>query len=130
MSVFRVFSCLGCVFFFVAFSQGASAQCITTVMKYCSNEQFSNPCSEPCNAVGNECGLWVDHDYNLVYSGVENAPTGMDQFATYPNPRWCGTVKKCKCLAHPLTGATCTRSFENYSDYWVSEMYATGYECP
>jgi hypothetical protein len=128
MRVFRVFSFFGCALLFIAFSQGASAQCIVQVMAYCSNEQFSNPCSEPCNVNGEACGHSVDGDSNLVYSDTDGAQFGLSDVAYYSYPRYCGKVKICLCSIDPL-GASCTPGSEDYSDYWVSESYAEGPLC-
>ena len=130
MTFSRVISCFGFLLLSISLRQEVSAQCVVQVMKWCSAEHFQEECLEPCANVDDNCGFFVRGDWDLTFSGVENGNQGMTDIGYYPYPRWCGEVRVCKCVLNPFFGPTCTYSTEKYSDYWVSESYGTGGQCP
>ena len=130
MNVFRGFSCLICLALFAVFSPGANAQCFVQLMGYCANEQFDDPCSWPCNAVGDDCGMSMEGDQNLTFSDLEGSNEGLDEYDTYPEPRWCGYIVRCRCVGG-LVGLPvgCDATSERISDFSVTEYYAEGAIC-
>lgn len=104
-------------------AQWSSAQCITSTIKHCFLEQFSNACeSEPCQALNQSCGAWVDGNEGS-YAGVKSAPTGSDSIVLIPQPILCGTVKSCACgTIQGLLGLYCKQTSNVlYNSYWVRE---------
>ena len=110
----------------------SQAQCYVNVTKSCGAEQFSNACDGNCAGVasGMDCGLWVDGNRNMNFASVGLADLGSDLTVSIPQPRFCGTVKKCQCKG-PLNDlpAFCARVHVFYSDYWVHESQTEGDFC-
>jgi hypothetical protein len=104
--------------------QNCLGQCFVNVTKNCGNEQFTNECSEPCNVVGGECGLWVEGNSNLNYASVRSAneaELGGSAISFIPIPRFCGVARKCRCATGVLGELFCQRNGDRHADYFVTE---------
>jgi hypothetical protein len=118
------------ILFVSCFAQWSSAQCITSTIKSCGREQFSNECSEPCEAAGQFCGYYVFAELGS-YRSVTSAPTGSGSLERIPEPVWCGSVRTCSCVeVDPFLGFACysTRTVA-YDSYWVHETVPGNEPC-
>jgi len=114
------------ILFVSCFAQWGSAQCVKSTVKHCFLEQFSNACqAEPCQALNQFCGAWVEGNDNS-YASVISAPTGSNDIERFPEPILCGTVKSCSCgTIELLLGLYCKKTpVVLYSSYWVHPTLA------
>ena len=132
MNRLRFSVCVALFAWMFACCDRSQAQCYVNVTKSCAAEQFSNPCDGNCAGVaeGMDCGLWVDGNQNLNFASVGLSDFGSDSTVSIPQPRFCGTVKKCQCrTSEDELPSFCARVQVVHSDYFVVETHTSGDSC-
>lgn len=128
MRTLRGFDCVVCFAFIGMFCQQVSAQCYLEVLTWCEDEQFDNPCSEPCYAAGDSCGLKVDPAGLTHFSQIEASIDGSEEFEDAGTTVDCGTTVICRCVGSPNM-FICEPTSTVHSGYTVHDYEEAGDEC-
>lgn len=128
MKIYHTVFISACTFLILFLEQSCPAQCFINVTRNCGAEQYSNACSQACNAgnIGQFCGFSVTGDSFLSYSTFRPALEGYSVITHIPLPRYCGVITSCVCTGNDLGLPPACLKLENFvDDYTVAESYVT-----